>query len=175
MMRKSKNTGIAPKAEDETLASPRNLRSPYERFEEMDRWFDEVRRNFFGVPGSASFDPGIEEPRRLVRQPLVDLVDEGRDYVVRAELPGVSKENVNLDVAADRIEIRAETSQQREEKAKDYYFRERRYETLERLLPFPAEVRPDEAQATLKDGVLEVRVPKREPTPEQKPVKVRVE
>ncbi len=56
-----------------------------------------------------------------------------------------------------------------------YFVRERRYEALRRTLSFPAEVKPDFAAATLKDGVLEVRIPKKQPTPVSKPVKVRVE
>src|SRR6059036_1229066 len=143
-------------------------------FEDMDRWFDNVRRTFedrfWGGPLARW--TGSDAP---VREPLVDLIDKGSEYVVRAEVPGVSKEDVDLTVTADGIEIRAETNGSREEKEKNYEYRERTYQALRRVLSFPEEVKADLASATLKDGVLEVRVPKKEPTAEPKPVKVPVE
>ena len=87
----------------------------------------------------------------------------------------LSKEDIDLKVTSDGIEIRAKADRSREEKEKDYYFRERTYQAYERTLSFPEEVKADLASANLKDGVLEVRVPKKQPTPESKPVKVPVE
>jgi len=78
-------------------------------------------------------------------------------------------------VTQDGIEIRAQTKRSREEDEKDYYYSERTYQALRRVLGFPEEVKADLASATLKDGLLEVRVPKKQPTPESKPVKVPVE
>jgi len=167
MERKSKGT------ETETNLA-RTTPSPFGWFEEMDRWFDSVRRTFedrfWGGPLARWSDFG-----RHVREPLVDLIDKGPEFVVRAELPGVPKENVDLTVTADGIEIRAKTERSREENEKDYFYRERAYQALERALSFPEEVKADLASATLKDGVLEVRIPKKEPTPVTKPVKVPVE
>ncbi len=142
--------------------------------DDVDRWFDTFRRSFeerFG--GGALARWSDSEPR--VREPLVDQIDQGSEFVVRAELPGVAKEDIDLTVTKDGIEIRAETNRAREEKEKNYQYRERTYQALHRVLSFPEEVKADLAAATLKDGVLEVRVPKEEPTPEPKPVKVPVE
>lgn len=175
MMRKTRKTDITPKTAESGPASSLRTWSTSEWFDEMDRWFDDLRRNFFGTAGLAPFTRGGVEAFPAIRQPLVDLLDQGREFVVRAELPGVSKEDVDLDVTPEGIEIRAQTDREREEKEKDYYYRERRYEALHRILPFPAEVLPDQAQASLKDGLLEVRIPKKEPTPEKKAVRVRVE
>src|SRR3989449_5244610 len=140
----------------------------------MARWFDAFRKSFNDrVWGSSLSHP--EEPSFQVREPLVDLIDKGSEYVVRAELPGVSKEDVDLTVTSDGIEIRAQTNRSREEKEKDYLYSERTYQGLHRVLSFPEEVKADLASATLKDGLLEVRVPKKQPTPDSKPVKVPVE
>jgi len=87
----------------------------------------------------------------------------------------VSKEDVDLTVISDGIEIRAQTNRSRQEKEKDYFYSERTYQALHRVLSFPEEVKADLASATLKEGLLEVRVPKKQPTPESKPVKVPVE
>jgi len=171
MLRKNKTTDIVSRTEPAGLAPA--WQSPYGWFQEMDRWFDDVRRNFLNW-GPGSLAPWTEEARLGARQPLVDLIDEGREFLVRAEMPGVSKEDVDLKVTPDGIEIRAESKRDREEKEKGYYYRERSYSALQRALSFPAEVFPDLAQARLKGGLLEVRIPKKEPTPERKPVQVRV-
>jgi len=140
----------------------------------VDRWFDTFRRSFEERFGGGSLARWSDSDLR-VREPLVDLVDKGSELVVRAELPGLAKEDVDLTVTDDGIEIRAETNRSREEKEKNYEYRERTYQALQRVLSFPEEVKADLASATLKDGILEVRVPKEEPTPEPKPVKVPVE
>src|SRR2546427_6878978 len=147
---------------------------PFGWFDRLCRWFTNVRRRlqgrFWGGPLAEWPDSDLR-----VREPLVDLIDKGSEFVVRAELPGVSNEDVDLTVTADAIEIHAETNRSRKENEKNYQHRERTYQALHRLLSFPEEVKADLASATLKDGVLEVRVPKKEPTPEPKPVKVPVE
>ena len=170
MERKSKEI----QAKDGPTSLARTTVSPFAWLDDMDRWFDNIRRSledrFWGGPPAPWTDSDLR-----VRQPLVDLIDKGSEFVVRAELPGVSKEDVDLTVTADAIEIHAETNRSRKENEKNYQYRERTYQALHRLLSFPEEVKADLASATLKDGVLEVRVPKKEPTPEPKPVKVPVE
>src|SRR5438128_2291949 len=166
MERKSKE--IQAKQE-QSLA--RTTVSPFAWLDDMDRWFDNFRRSFGERFGGGPLARWTDSDLR-VREPLVDLIDKGSEFVVRAELPGVSKEDVDLTVTADAIEIHAETNRSREENEKNYQYRERTYEALHRVLSFPEEVKVDLASATLKDGVLEVRVPKKEPTKEPKPVKV---
>src|SRR6266581_6847001 len=152
MMRKNK---AASKTEETSLARPMTD-SPLAGFDEMDRWFDDVRRGIeerFWGPLARWGESGLR-----VRQPLVDLIDEGSAFVVRAEMPGVAKEDVDLNVTPRGIEIRAETDRSREEEDKEYYFRERSYQGLRRSRSFPEEVKADLAAATMKDGVLEVRI-----------------
>ncbi len=168
MMRKNKET----RQKEQGLA--RVTASPFDWFQEMDRWFDDVRRTFDDRFGGSALDPAAGTGLQ-VREPLVDLIDKGSEFVIRAELPGVTKEDVDLNVTPAGIEIRAEANRSREEKEKNYYYQERTYQALERALRFPAEVKADLASASLKDGILEVRVPKKEPTPEPKPVKVPIE
>ncbi len=170
MLRKSKGTDLTPKREERSLRRAGEARGPFGWFEEMDRWFDEFRREF----EDRFWAPLAPEGETRLRAPLVDLVDAGPEFVVTAELPGVTKDDVDIQVTPESIEVRAESRQVTEEKEKDYFFRERKYRAFHRTLPFPAETLPDRAEAILKDGVLEVRVPKKEPTPKREPVKVRV-
>ncbi len=173
MMRKTKKTDLASKHGEnapERALAPRGS----DWFAEMDRWFDDLRNEFeqrFWGPVA----PFGREGALAARQPLVDLVDDGRAFVLTAELPGVKKEDLDIRVTPEGIEIGAETNREREETGKDYAYRERSYASFRRTLPFPEAVLADQAEAKLTDGVLEVRLPKKEPTPRREPVKVRVE
>src|SRR5437879_7532545 len=97
--------------------------SPFAWLDDMDRWFDTFRRSFeerfWGGPLARWTDSDLR-----VREPLVDLIDKGSEFVVRAELPGVAKEDVDLTVTADGIEIRAEPNHTREEKEQTYKYRD---------------------------------------------------
>jgi HSP20 family protein len=169
VVRKNKTVASAGKT---SLA--RTTPSPFAWFEDVDRWFDSLRRDFEERIWGRSLSR-VEGSDLAIREPLVDLIDQGSEFVVRAELPGVSKEDIDLNVTSDGIEIRAKADRSREEKEKDYYFQERTHQAYERALRFPEEVKPDLTSATLKDGVLEARIPKKQPTLESKPVKVPVE
>lgn len=174
MMRKNKKTDLASKSGENVAERSLAPRRTTDAFTEMDRWFDDLRNEFehkFWGP-IAPFGRGDVFG---ARQPPVDLADNGREFVLTAELPGVKKEDLDLRVTPDGIEIGAETSQEREDAGKDYAYRERSSWSFRRTLPLPEEVLPDRVEAKLADGVLEVRLPKKEPTPKSEPVKVRVE
>ena len=172
MMRKNKSTDLA-KPTDDSRERALEARRPWDVFEDMDRWFADLRnefdRKFWGALTPYGRD-GL-----AVRPPLVDLADAGREYVLKADLPGVVKEDLDLRVTPDGIELTAESRQEKQENERDYTYRERSYRSFHRSLSFPEEVFADQAKASLKDGVLEVRLPKKEPTPRHEPVKVRVE
>lgn len=175
MLRKTKDTETTPKAEERALQRATAFHSPLSWFDDMDRWFEDFRREFENrfwgpvTPSSRRTETGLR-----TRAPLVDLFDTGRDFLVNAELPGVAKEDIDIHVTANGIELRAEAKREKEEKDRDYYYRERVHSAFHRTFSFPEEVLADQAEATLKDGVLEVRVPKKEPTPKPQPMKVRV-
>ncbi len=174
MMRKSKKTDLASKSGEKTeqrgLAAP----TPSDWFAEMDRWFDDLRMEFeqkFWGPIAPFGGERVLESRR----PLLDLADNGREFVLTAELPGVRKEDLNLQVTPEGIEIGAETRGEREENGTEYAYRERSYSSFRRVLPFPEEIVPEQVEAKLTDGVLEVKLPKKDPSPKRESVKVRVD
>jgi HSP20 family protein len=103
-------------------------------------------------------------PEAESREPAVDLRDTGDELVLTAELPGVSKEDIELNVSERSVEIRGESKTEREEEAGEYHLRERGYRSLYRRLTLPEEVEADKVEATYRDGVLEVRMPKKRPT-----------
>lgn len=107
-----------------------------------------------------------------VRAPLVDLVDKGDEYILRAELPGYRKDMVDVELNKDTLNLRAEKKIEEEETARDYLHRERTYSACQRTINFPEEVDPSKADGKLKDGILELRIPKKVPKPEEKLRKV---
>jgi len=146
------------------------LLSPMAMMNDMDRIFDDFRSEWERV---------FLAPRRfaadLARQPLIDLADNGMEYLLKAEIPGINKEDLNIEVGENEIEISGETKSEEKEEDKEsgYIRRERRYSKFYRTLPLPDSVLTDKAEAELKDGVLTVRLPKASP-PERKAKKVQV-
>jgi HSP20 family protein len=146
---------------------------PADYLQERDRMFRDFSRgslqelfgSMLGPIGPSWMRPGspwFELPE--VREPSTDLVDAGKEYRVHAEIPGVPKENLNVTVAARGIEIEGEAKTDIEGEKEGFVHRERTYSKVHRSLAFPEEVVPDKAEATLKDGLLEVRIPKKTPT-----------
>ncbi len=144
--------------------------SPWTMLNDMDRAFDDFRsewENLLLTPRSMAGE--------MVRQPLVDLVDNGKEYLVKAEMPGIRKEDLKIEVAQDNLEISGETSveEKHEDKETGYIRRERRYSRFYRTLPLPENILTDKVEAELKDGVLTVKLPKAAP-PERTTKKVPV-
>ncbi len=110
-----------------------------------------------------------------VRAPTVDVSETAEEVIVKAELPGVEKKDVQVEVLPESLSLKAEVIQEKEEKERTYHRRERVWRHYERLIPLPAEVITDKVKAVMKDGVLEVRMPKTEPSKETAPKKVAIE
>ena len=90
------------------------------------------------------------EPVVPVREATVDLVDEGNKFVVHAEMPGVTKDNIDVALTKDGIEISAETDVETEDTEKNFVVRERVYSHIYKQLSFPEEVIPEQAESTFK-------------------------
>lgn len=140
------------------------------RFWDVDSWFNEsFLRPFAPI--------GFPRLRSLVAEdivPSVDIFEDGEDLVVKAELPGIKKEQIDVRLTDGMITISGEKKKEDEVKRKDYYKWERSYGSFCRSFQLPAEVQKDKVKSTFKDGVLEVRMPKsREAI--SKEVKIKVE
>jgi len=102
-----------------------------------------------------------------IRLPLVDLADYGDRFSVTAELPGFDKEDIEVTVNGYSVEIKAEWDLEETGKTKNYVQRERLHSLFHRVVQFPQEVTPSKAKAFLKNGLLEIEVPKIQPTSEK--------
>ena len=114
------------------------------------------------------------EPIVPVREATVDLVDEGNRFVVHAEMPGVAKDNIDVALTTDGLEISAETDVETEDTEKNFVVRERVYSQIYKQLSFPEEVIPEQAESTFRNGLLEVSIPKKTIVPTPKKHKVTV-
>ena len=136
-------------------------------FQEMERRFQEMEKrfeDFFRRPSSLmpSWWPRLKMPEIEEVSPSMDIFTEGDDVVVKAELPGMKKENIDLSLTKDTITISGEKRKEEKVERKDYYSLERSYGSFKRSFSLPAEVQTEKASAKFKDGVLEIRVPKTE-------------
>ena len=141
----------------------------------FDNTLDDFRRRFIENIFSPLF--WTNEPYTVelpIRETYSDLVDDGNKFVVHAEVPGIPREKIDVTLTKDGIEISGETGAEKEEKEKNFVVRERNYSSIYKNMTFPGEVIPDKAECMIKDGILEVIVPKKTPTPEAKRHKVEV-
>jgi len=137
---------------------------------------DNFRNNFIesiNFPWNwVSLEPVV--PAIPVREATVDLVDEGTKFIVRAEMPGVAKDKIDVTLTKDGIEISAETDVETQDVDKNFVVRERVYSHIYKQLSFPEEVIPEKAESTFKNGLLEVYIPKKTIAPAPKKHKVPV-
>jgi len=94
--------------------------------------------------------------------PEVDMIDEGDSIRVRADMPGVDKQDIKVKVEKNNLIIKAEKESEKEKKEENYYYRERSSRHYYRSIPLPAEVDAKSAKATLKNGTLEIVLKKKE-------------
>jgi HSP20 family protein len=141
---------------------------PVMTYWDVDRWFDD----FFRRPSALGF-PRLRTAVIEDLIPDVDMFEDNGDVVVKAELPGIKKEDLEVTLTDGAITISGEKKKEEEIKKKDYYKWERSYGSFCRTLRLPAEIQSEKVKSTFKDGVLEVRMPKSE-TAKSKEVKIEV-
>src|SRR5262249_43554774 len=91
--------------------------------------------------------------------PQIDISQHDNELVVRADLPGLSKDDVKVDVTEDAITIQGERRREHEEERGGVYRSERSYGHFYRVIPVPEGAKTDQAKASFKDGVLEITMP----------------
>lgn len=106
--------------------------------------------------------PGKKVNGGALWAPAVDIIDEKDHIRVRADLPGMKKEEIEVSVNNDTLTIRGEKREEKEIKEKDYVRSERYYGAFHRSFTLPAGVDPQKVNAGYKDGVLEITLTKRE-------------
>jgi HSP20 family protein len=114
----------------------------------IDRWFDDI------------FDRELSEWDPFDRYPKIDMKETDKEIVINAEIPGVDKKDINLDINENLLTISFEKKQEKDEKDEGWKIVERRYGKFSRTITLPSNIKSSEAKASYKDGVLKIVLPK---------------
>lgn len=138
---------------------------------EFDRMMERIQRefeDFWEVPSRWSH--GMRWRHRVpmvssrdAMMPSTDLEDRGKDFHLTVDLPGFTKDELEIEVSDDSVTIHARRTQTEEEKKSNYLRRERASQAYYRRMRLPENIRSDDAKASLNNGILEITLPKKEP------------
>ena len=152
--------------------------TPWRPFMGPARWeteMDRMMEDFFGRrmrpwwPSLWSRDSG----RELVA-PALDIYEEKDDIVVKAELPGMTKDDIKVDISDTHLTLKGEKKKEEKIEEEDYFACERSYGAFQRSVELPKNVQADKVKASFKNGILEIRLPKSEEA-KTKEIKVKID
>lgn len=130
--------------------------NPSEEMRKMEQWMNSMFGEFEPVTGRL-LPVGTGEDVMKTATPSIDLQEIENKILVTADVPGIEKEDITVNIHADTLEI---TAQKKKEKGEGYLRRERGYTKFYRRIALPDNVNPDKVDAALKDGVLTVEMEK---------------
>jgi HSP20 family protein len=157
-MAEQSKTEMQPAKSGELQKAPSRAMRP---FEEMERMFDEFLGRGWLRPLRFERMPDLARMWEG-RLPKLDVIDRDNEVVVKAEVPGVKKEDLEISVTGDLFTIKGQTRREEKEEKGDYYRSEVSQGSFSRTVTLPATVDEAGAKAQLKDGMLEVTLPKTE-------------
>jgi len=157
-----------------TRQRPRSLaavaQNPFAMMRQLSREMDQLMDSFFERGfGSLLRDTGAREDewqQRTLWSPQIDVQQRNDSVIVRADLPGVSKDDVEIEIEGDALVISGQRREEREEGGDDQGYRlvERSYGSFYRTVPLPQGTNTDDIKATMRDGVLTITLPLSEET-----------
>ena len=156
-------TKVPVKTEKASASMPQALR-PFESLRrEVDRLFDDFAGGVWRSPFGRSFfdiEPAWRTQSVMTAMPAVDVTETDKAFEIIAELPGMDEKNIEVKVADDVLTIKGEKREEKEEKNKDHYVSERSFGSFQRSFQVPSGVDTDKIDASFKNGVLTVTLPK---------------
>lgn len=139
------------------------------RYAPIGRMRDYVDR-FFQESLPVSYREFLIRPEHSV--PVVDIIEKEDHYLVKAEVPGYKREELDISIEGDVLTLKGERNSEKEEEKENYYYKESSYGSFSRSFKLSSETKIEEIKASLKDGILSIELPKAE---EKKPAKVEIE
>jgi len=124
---------------------------------EMNRLFDDVFSGFGGFGLPRAFGPALQQ---MPAAPKIDVSETENEIQIKAEMPGIDQNDVEVLLEDDRLIIRGEKKEEREDKDRNYHVRERVQGVFSRTLPLPFAPDPNQVKAEFKDGVMTITIPK---------------
>jgi HSP20 family protein len=133
------------------------------RFSDVDRMFERALGDFWSPTFPRLLRPDFWRGRPItVEAPTLDIYEEKDDLIVKAEVPGLSKDEIDISLDGNTLTIKGEKKKEEEVKEDDYYRCERTFGAFFRSIELPSEVKADKVTASFKNGVIEIRLPKTE-------------
>ncbi len=151
-------------AQELTVLKPLRGLMPFGDFETMRREMDRIMDSFAGAP------------RRFMEAewiPSLDVKENKNEYIVKAEIPGMKMEDIDISFSDGLLSIKGEKNQEEKKEEENYHLIERSYGSFARFVQLPGEVDSDKIKAEYKDGILEVILPKSEKA-KKKEIKIKV-
>jgi len=136
--------------------------SKWDPFEEIGRMQERLSQLF------SELSPSGEMKSLDTLSPMMDVQDKDKEIVVKVDMPGVDKNDVEIDIKNNMLYINANTHREKEEEKEGYVMRERAFSRFARTFSLPANVATEGAKAKLEDGVLTITIPKAEIEEKQK-------
>jgi len=147
-------------------------------FMDLTRWeteMDRMMEDFFGR-NRRPWWPSVwsrDRARELIA-PALDIYEEKDDIVVKAELPGMTKDDIEVDISNSHLTLKGEKKKEEKIEEEGYFACERAYGAFHRSVELPKGVQADKVKASFKNGILEIRLPKTEEA-KTKEIKVKID
>lgn len=181
--RESRTQQTTSRKESETAITQREGYSParatlnpfslMRRFsEEMDRLFGDFSQGRGLAPGLGREFGRLADLETSTWLPQVEVFERNGKLTIRADLPGLSKDDIDVNITDDAVVIRGERQQEKEENEEGYYRSERSYGSFYREIPLPSGANAEEANATFRDGVLEITLPASQRQPRARRIEI---
>ena len=140
--------------------------SPFSLFQEMDRMFDNIWRNFdetFWPFRRRHYKPVKWEEVPFYRTPLTNITEDEKNYMISAELPGLNKGDIQITIHDGMLEVKGEKKEDKKEEKEGYVRREYSSASYYRAFNLPENIDEDTIDANLNKGILKLTIPKKEP------------
>ncbi|MGQ9645184.1 MAG: Hsp20/alpha crystallin family protein [Thermodesulfobacteriota bacterium] len=141
-------------ARELTVWKPFRELAPFGEFERMRKEMDRLWDSFF-ERGPRTWETGEWSPS-------LDVAETKNDLIIKAEVPGVDPKDIDISLSDGVLTIKGEKKQEREEREGDYHITERSFGSYMRAIELPTEVQSDKVEASYKNGVLKITLPKSE-------------
>jgi len=131
-------------------------------FQDLDRWFENEDWALPVIPSS------------FLKEPAMDIYQTDKEVVAEFNLPGLNPDQVNISIKNQILTVKGEKEEKEEEKKKDYWRKEIRRGSFERMVKLPVEVDEDKVEASYEKGILKIVMPKKVSSSSEKKIKIKI-
>jgi HSP20 family protein len=127
--------------------------------DDMERMFEDFQGFRFPTFFDRDFWPFRKEFETFEWMPQIEVLQKNGQFMVKADLPGLTKDDVKVELTEEMLTISGERKEEKEEKGEGFYRSDRNYGRFYRQVPLPEGVKAENAEATFRNGVLEITIP----------------